>query len=265
MTFQDWAAYFRANQNHLDNLGWDDTYELTDREKRAVCRSIQHFQKGESSDGNHFRQQAQQLADVSYAPALALFMQEEHDHAAVLGTYLEREGVPRLKTHWLDRIFQRLRRQISLENTVRVILTAELIAAVYYRALFQATYSGLLQQICLRILADEEMHLNFQCFTLHQISAERSRFRNWLVRKAYGGLLAGTIVVVWLSYHRTMRAGGYSFFTFAKAVWSKWVWAETMQQQVERITIRGQEPVVLAHQPRASWSASQRVQPSWAH
>jgi hypothetical protein len=183
----------------------------------------------------------------------------------VLGTYLDRENIPRLQAHWLDQIFQWLRRQINLENTVRVILTAELIASVYYRALFQATYSGLLQQICLRILADEEMHLNFQCFTLYQISQERSRFRNWLVRKAYGGLLAGTIVVVWVSYFRTMRAGGYGFFTFANAVWSKWIWAETIQRQVERITIRGQQPVVLAEQPRASWNASQRVQPSWAH
>ncbi|GGE95569.1 ferritin-like domain-containing protein [Hymenobacter cavernae] len=265
MTFQNWAAYFRANQHHLDNLSWDDTYQLTEREKRAVRRSVQHFQKGESSAGSHFRQQAQQLGDADYAQTLDLFLQEEHDHAAVLGSYLDQEEMPRLKSHGLDRIFQWLRRQISLENTVRVILTAELIAAVYYRALFQATYSGLLQQICLRILADEEMHINFQCFTLHHLSQHRSRFTNWFVRKAYGVLLLGTILAVWLSYFRTLRAGGYGFFTFSSAVWSKWVWAETMQKHVERITIRGQEPIVLANRPKVSWDSSQRVQPRWAH
>jgi hypothetical protein len=150
-----------------------------------------------------------------------------------------------------------------LEHTVRVLLTAEIIAAVYYQALFQATYSGLLQQICRRILRDEEMHLHFQCFTLHQLRGERGRFRDWLIRRIYGGLLAGTTVLVWLSYHRTLRAGGYGFFAFGNAVWDKWNWVETLQLQAERLTIRGQQPIVLADQPRMEYEFNNAVQPRW--
>ena len=60
---------------------------------------------------------------------------------------------------------------MAAERAPRVLLTAEVVGTVYFRALYHATYSGLLQQLCLRLIRDEEMHVNFQCFTLAQLRA----------------------------------------------------------------------------------------------
>ncbi|MEJ7665450.1 MAG: hypothetical protein WKG07_40965 [Hymenobacter sp.] len=123
---------------------------------------------------------------------MRLFIKEEQTHAAVLGRFMDQQGIPRLRGHWLDAAFRGLRRVLGLEHTLRVLLTAEVVAAVYYRALFSATYSGLLQQLCRRIILDEEMHLNFQCFALRHLSAGRGGVGRWLRRApAYRALMAG--------------------------------------------------------------------------
>ena len=127
-----------------------------------------------------------------------------------------------------------------MEHTLRVLLTAEIIAAVYYQALYQATYSGLLQQICRRILRDEEMHLNFQCFTLTQITRGQSALRRWATRQAYRTLMAGTTLVVWVTYHRTLRAGGFGLLAFADAVSVEFGRVEEMLAAPGGISVREQ-------------------------
>lgn len=76
MTFQDWAAYFRANQDHLDNLSWDDTYQLTARELRVIRHSLPQFQQGEHSEGKHLYQKTKALGDPDYVAAIRLFIKE---------------------------------------------------------------------------------------------------------------------------------------------------------------------------------------------
>jgi rubrerythrin len=241
MTFHDWAAYFRTNQDHLDNLSWDDTYRLTARELRIIRRSLQQFQQGEHSEGRHLYQKAKAFGDPEYIAAIRLFIKEEQGHARVLDQYMASQQIPRLsKSSLLDKVFRRLRKWASLEHMLRVLLTAEIIAAVYYQALFQATYSGLLQQICRRILRDEEMHLNFQCFTLHQLTRSQGSLRRWITRQVYRVLMAGTTLVVWCSYHRTLRAGGYGLLAFAEAVSIEFGRVEEMLATPGGIFLRGQ-------------------------
>ncbi|WP_460676152.1 ferritin-like domain-containing protein [Hymenobacter coalescens] len=239
MTFADWAAYFRANHAHLADLSWDDSYLLTAREKRAAGRSLQHFQRGESSEGRHLHHHAKASGDADYLAAMRHFIGEEQGHAQVLGQFLDQQGIPRLRYTWLDDVFRRMRRWAGWENTIRVLLTAEIIAAVYYRALYHATYSGLLQQICLRILRDEEMHINFQCFTLSQLRARRSGLGWWLRQQAHRGLMIGTAGLVWCWYNRTLWAGGMGPVGFCAAVAAEWGRACQMLRQPHTIRIRG--------------------------
>jgi rubrerythrin len=247
MTFADWAAYFRANQAHLDNLSWDDSYQLTVRERRAIRYSLPQFQQGENSEGKHLYQKAKALGDPDYVAAIRLFIKEEQGHARVLGQYMALHQMPRLtKSSALDKVFRWLRQWASLEHTLRVLLTAEIIAAVYYQALYQATYSGLLQQICRRLLRDEEMHLNFQCFTLTQLTRGHSGLRRWVTRQAYRALMAGTTLVVWFTYHRTLRAGGYGLLAFAEAIEVEFSRVEAMLATPGGISVRGQSVVSLS-------------------
>ena len=245
MTFTDFKTYFQANQGHYENLAWDDPHQLTAHELRAVRASLQTFQRGESSEGHYLYARARQLGDPEYLAAMRLFIKEEQTHAAVLGRFLDQQGIPRLRGHWLDAVFRGLRRVLGLEHTLRVLLVAEVVAAVYYRVLFSATYSGLLQQICRRIMLDEVMHLNFQCFTLRHLSAGRGGVGSWLRRLAYRALMAGAALAAYATSRATFRAGGYGLLSFGAAIAAEYARVERMQRD-GLIAVRGGQPAAPA-------------------
>lgn len=246
MTFHDIKTYFQANRSRFADLAWDDPHQLGPAELRAVRTSLQTFQRGEGTGGDHLLALARALGDADYAAAMQLFVQEEAGHAALLGQFMDRQGIERLRTHWLHEVFRRLGRPLGLLHMVRVILTAEVVATIYYRALFRATYSGLLQQICRRILLDEEMHLAFHCVAIRQLSPRRSLLSQWLGRQAYRGLLAGTALVVYLASRRTFRAGGYGLVSFGAAIAAEYARVEQMQRPDSLVALRGGLPTVAA-------------------
>ncbi|OON69026.1 hypothetical protein [Hymenobacter sp. CRA2] len=242
MTFTDWTAYFRANKTHLADVSWDDPYCLSAREKRAAGRSLQHFQRFETSEGQFLQQRAADLGDPAYVAAIRGLIQEEGDHSQALGQFLDQQCLPRLRRSWVNDAFRWLRRWGSLETTVRVLLTAEVVGTVYFRALYHATYSGLLQQLCLRLLRDEEMHVNFQCFTLSQLRPRRSALGWWWRQRLHGLLTAGTALVVWLWYNRALWAGGMGPVGFFASVAEEWERACNLLRQPETISIRPPAP-----------------------
>ncbi|MDO7846905.1 hypothetical protein Q5H92_11095 [Hymenobacter sp. M29] len=139
MTFTDIKAYFQANRGSAAGLPWPDAQPLTPAERRAVRTSLQTFQRGEGTGGDHLMDLARQYAVPDYAAAMQLFIEEEEGHAAMLGRFMDQQGIPQLQTHWLHEVFRTLGLPLGLEHMARVILTAEVVAAVYYRALAAAT------------------------------------------------------------------------------------------------------------------------------
>ena len=256
MTFADFTAYFQANQNRYAGLAWDDPHQLTARELRAVRSSLQTFQRGESSEGHFLYGRAKRLGDADYLAAMRLFIKEEQTHAAVLGRFLDQQGIPRLTGHWLDAIFRGLRRVLSLEHTLRVLLVAEVVAAVYYRALYQATSSGLLQQISRRIVLDEEMHLVFQCVALRRLAAGRRPALAWLGRQAYRLLMAGAGLAAYLNSRALLRAGGYRLGSFLAALADEYGRVEDMQRPGAVLAMRGRQslgPLTASAGPVGAW------------
>lgn len=230
MNFTDVKTYFEANRAHPADLSWYDLYRLSPAELRAVRTSMQTFQRGEGTGGDHLLALATKWGEPDYAAAMQLFIQEEEGHADMLGQFMAQQRIPRLETHWLHEIFRSLGRPLGLEHMVRVILTAEVVAAVYYRALRQATLSGLLRQICHRILHDEEMHLAFHCLAIQQWGRSRGRLSAWLWQQFYRGLMAGTALVVYAASYRTFRAGGYSLGRFSQTIAAEYARLEQMQR-----------------------------------
>jgi hypothetical protein len=256
MTFADVKTYFEANHQRFADLAWDDPYQLSAAERRAVRASLQTFQRGESSDGTHLLALAAAWDAPDYVAALQLFMQEEATHGEVLGRFLDQQGLGRSRQPWLKAVFHQLGRYLGLENMLRVILTAEVIATAYYRALFNATYSGLLQQICRRILQDEEMHLVLHCLALRQLAAGRRGLGAWLHRLAYRGLLAGAALAVYASCRRTLRAGGYRLGTYLAALADEYARIEQLQQPGTPLVLRGSPVPSLAPSsaaPAGAW------------
>jgi hypothetical protein len=159
---REWLAYFEINAHRLLPLPWEQGPSPTAEELAAIASSLQQFQLGESSEGQWLlraaAEYAEQTGDPDYLPAIQLFIAEEQRHARDLGCYLTAAGVPLLGWNWVDGIFRRLRRAAPLEQVLVVLLTAEMIAKVYYRAIHQATGCPLLRSLCAQLLRDEVRH-----------------------------------------------------------------------------------------------------------
>jgi uncharacterized membrane protein len=217
MYFQQWQEYFLSNQTHFDHICLQKEDLFCIAEQKRFASSLQQFQRGEHSEGKHLLSFAKQYGDPYYTAAIQLFIKEEQDHAMILGKFLDKYSIPRIKDHWVDGVFRMLRKLAGIENTISILLVAEIISKVYYRALMNATSSELLKDICLQILRDEEKHLHFQCYTLNRLKNKHTRAGNFLRYLYLKVVLTGTIAVVWNYHQAVLRSGGFTFATFYKA------------------------------------------------
>jgi hypothetical protein len=219
-----WRRHFLAAVSTGDCLPWDHPTTLSRAESRCIESSIQQFQLGEGSSGRRLLQRGGEFANATANPdfleALALFVKEEQRHSGYLLRFMQREGIPASSSHWVDTVFRRLRVLAGLELSLRVLVTAEIIAIPYYRALGAATQSPLLEAICSRILEDEAAHLRFQASMLSRISSARPFFADRIVSAIHRTFLFITCQVVWFEHGRVFGAAGYSRGGFlAEALW----------------------------------------------
>lgn len=216
--FHTWVNYFLKNNDNP--LPIHEPYTLTRRERESITESIQQFQIGENSEGKFLLQKAKVrlsgIEDKSYLTAISLFIKEEQRHARILKEFMDRQDIPIIKRHWVDRVFRRLRRLVNLEMSITVLLTAEIIAAVYYQALKSSTQSRHLIRLCTQILSDEDKHIEFQSDTLHLLLFDHSPLSYWIHRSGHRTLLESTMCIVWFYHKSVLKAGGYTFHTFAK-------------------------------------------------
>lgn len=221
---QIWSDHFRNNLTHMEHISWEEENELTSSERQTVGRSIATFQLGENSEGNSFRragvEYANETGDYEYLNSLDMFIKEENRHSDVLGKFMDRHQLPKLEKEWTDSTFRFIRKIAGLNICISVLLTAEIIASVYYRALGRATSSPILLSICEQILIDEANHLVFQAGTLAKQRRNWSPFRRWVFAQLQRVLMVGTIVVVWKEHGSVYRAGGYTFRKMAFETWS---------------------------------------------
>ena len=194
--------------------------ELNKAELAAVASSIQEFQLGESSEGKHLARRAEDFAREqgvpAYAEAVKLFVAEEHRHARDLGRVLDLAGVPRLQNAWADSVFRWLRHLASLEMSIRVLITAEIIAKVYYAALREATGSTVLRTLCEQIMRDEREHVRFQCDYLAILQRNRREGSRRVVEWGQRFLYAGACWVVWKNHRKALRRAGLNLRTYRR-------------------------------------------------
>ena len=200
-------------------ISWDEGAGITPAERAAIAKSVQTFQLGESGEGRHLlrvsAEHAIRAADLDYLQAVKLFIKEEQRHARDLGAFLDAAGIPRLKQEWTDQIFRRLRHLAGLELTISVLLTAELLANVYYAVLRDATCSESLRQLCGQILKDEVAHVRFQSERLALLRHQRlcwTRFAPVL----FQGLYWTTAAVLWWTHRPVFRSARLSVRGFCR-------------------------------------------------
>lgn len=252
-TSLEWRKYYEENACSLLEIPWHIGHELTHREQKAIASSIQDFQTGESSEGRHLFQyakiHAEQTGDYEYVEAIRLFIAEEQRHARDLAHFLQINQIPLGKMTFTDGVFRRLRQFLgNLEISIAVLITAEIIAIVYYTALRDATNSQVLQALCKQILQDEVRHVEFQAERLGILRANR----NWPLLAITNGLQRslfwGTCLIVWIFHRNVFLKSGYSFVDFWKYCWREFI--QTFQISRDVIKIMKTRSKLVAAEPK---------------
>lgn len=219
-----WLTHFQRNSASLLPVPWHLGAEIDAAERRAIAGSIRAFQLGESSDGAHLlryaRLDGERCGDPLYGEVTRLFIAEEQRHAADLGRFMKQNGIELARRDWTDFLFRTLRNLLrTLEGAIGVLVTAEIIAKVYYRALRRATRSRVLRRICTRILRDEHAHVTFQTQQLARLRRGRRPLALAFTHGFQRLLFLAATLVVWHSHASALGRGGYTSRTFWAACW----------------------------------------------
>jgi hypothetical protein len=215
-----WLEIFaaRAPKLVIHRPGKDDW--LSDEERSRIGGSIATFQLGEQSEGRTLLRFAERFAARRNLPALpavtALFIKEEQHHAAQLKAFMLANGIPLKERSWTDSVFRVLRKLAGFEAAVTVLVTAETIGFVYYRALARATNSRCLKTICRTMCADESLHLRYETQLLLTLRSDHGRMRRRFAECMHRALLTVSACVVFQDHRRVLRHAGYDLRAFVR-------------------------------------------------
>ena len=219
-----WLEYFAANAQAPDPVPWDKEDALTADERSCIRTSIAKFQLGEYSEGHSLMAFASVFADElgegSLVGITRYFIKEEQRHALMLKRFMQANGIPILSRNWTDTVFRQLRKYAGYEVSITVLITAELIALVYYEALRRCTRSAVLAAICGRILEEETAHTRYESELIRFLRSRRVRWVRPLSGLLHRVLYAGTVLLVFFDHRRVLRSGGYGLAAFWSACWS---------------------------------------------
>jgi hypothetical protein len=218
---QVWLEHFQYHANHRCELPCVKPNVLTAREKQLIADSLATFQLGEQSEGRSLLEAARRYETrqrvAPLAKIVSLLIAEEQHHAALIGAFMDQQGLPRKQTDWTDRAFRILRRLAGLEIQVSVLIAAELIGKVYYRALEAATDCRQLKALCRIIVADELAHVGFESELLREMHAQKRPFLRAAVSFVHRTFFRGVSIVVWATHRPVLKAAGYRMRTFLRA------------------------------------------------
>lgn len=174
MNTQYWINHYEANTRLNDTMKLPhEPCVLPEAIRAPIARSLAVFQLGESGGGTRLKRYAKVIAPLTqftgYQRAIDLFVAEEQSHAALLGRLIEHLKQPPLQKQWTNSIFRWARNLVNLEFNIQILLTAELVAEVYFGLLYLRCPDPAVKQVSHKLLRDEMKHLEFQ----RQFLAER--------------------------------------------------------------------------------------------
>lgn len=236
MNTQHWINHFETNTrlNHELQLP-DAPCVLPDEVRIPLARSLAIFQLGESGGGTRLRRYTRSIASLEslkgYQRAVDLFVAEEQSHAALLARTVTHLRCTLLKKQWTNSVFRWLRDLVNLEFNIQVLLTAELIAEVYFGLLTLRCSDPVVQTVAKKLLRDEMGHLSFQRDFLFErlktLTPAMQRLWRWQFQFIH---FATAIVVAWdhRDCLRTLNVTPADFRARAVQCW------QTFQSRLER-------------------------------
>ena len=219
--FRIWLNHFEYHAQHPRRVPEGLFDVLTPEEHDRISRSIATFQLGEQSDGTHLRMAARRFAHVNSIPDLdrivELFVREEGRHAELLKEFMLDHGMPLKQRDWTDVLFRSIRKMAGFEVYLHVLIAAELVGNVYYRALESVTGCQRLRILCRTLVADELAHVGFESELVRAVWARKPTVLRGLLRTCHKAFYAATCSVVWLTHRTVLQTAGYRMTSFVRS------------------------------------------------
>jgi hypothetical protein len=216
-----WLNHFEHHALHPRRVPQGLSDVLMPDELQLIASSIATFQLGEESEGRTLLRAAERFARTNETPHLVriidLLIREERRHASLLRAFMQDHRMPVKRSDWTDRVFRHIRRLAGLQLYLHVLISAELIGNVYYRALESATNCRRLQVLCRTLVADELAHVGFESQLLLALRARRGASSRAVTRSVHLIFFAGTATVVWLTHRSLLRRAGHGARSFLRA------------------------------------------------
>jgi hypothetical protein len=219
----DWKYWRDVYESRVPQLTIDPPPApgaVTGEEWRRIAASIGTFQLGEQSEGRTLQMFADRFAAKHGWPeasrVTALFIREEQHHAAQLRTFMVSQGIPLKRRNWTDSIFRHIRRLAGFEAAVTILVTAEMIGFVYYRALARATRCAELAKICRQMCADEAVHLRYEAQLLRTLRDMRPAGRRAAVEWAHRVFMSVTARIVFREHRAVLEFAGHDARSFRR-------------------------------------------------
>lgn len=236
MNTSRWIRHFEQNTPLNDALPMPEVASpLPETVRRALADSLAVFQLGETGGGTRLRRHAAALAGeagwAGYPRAVDRFIAEEQSHARLLARLVAHLGGRLRKKQWSNGLFRRLRGLAGLEFAIQMLLTAELVAEVYYGTLFLRVRDPAVRAVAGKILRDEVQHLAFQreflAARLARLTPAAQRLWSW----QFAAVHALTAAAVAWDHRRCLRALGVEPAEFRRrAAASRAVFARRLQR-----------------------------------
>ena len=210
MNSSHWLAYFRLNRLNRPDPHWHLPCGEDIPTAAALARSLSHFQLGESGEGRCLLTHARRVYwdDPDYCEALALFIQEEKEHARLLARLVARVGGQLISGHWTHAIFRTLRRALGVHFEIEVLVIAELVGTAYYRLLHTKARDPVIGQVCEIVLRDEAQHVAFHAERFADAHSAWVPIKRALWTAQFRCLLLGAALVAWIDHGPALRAIG---------------------------------------------------------
>lgn len=210
-----WIRHFQTNAAVHDRLDLERAAcRLPESVRQPLAASLAVFQLGESGGGSRLRRYAREVAPLEqfrgYQRAIDLFVCEEQAHSRLLARLVGHLQGRLLERQWTNSVFRRLRFLVNLEFAIQVLLTAELVAEVYYGTLYLRVPDPAVRLACRQILRDEMKHLAFQREFLGERLRRFGPLGRWLWQRQFRCIHTLTLRVVAWDHRCCLRALGVS-------------------------------------------------------
>lgn len=242
MNTQAWISHFERNTRLNDSIELPDERPCRLPESLSVplATSLATFQLGESGTGSRLRRYAREVAPLEnfrgYQRAIDLFVAEEQGHSRLLGRVVLHLRGRLLTKQWTNSVFRRLRFLVNLEFAVQVLLTAELIAEVYFGTLYLRCEDPVVRKVAHKLLRDEMKHLEFQRDFLSERVATFNKPGRVLWRLQFQAIHAVTAHVVAWDHRHALKALGVKPEDFRRRCLQAWRrYQDRLEKQVAAI------------------------------